>query len=160
MNPWTRVNLVLAAFAVLLLVADLWPPAPGAQHPLTTLVEADIASIRVERAGRLELAMQRTAGGWQLTHPQQAPARLRRVQQLLAIARAPVQQAFAADRALAQYGLEQPTAVLHLNELRLAFGGRDPSQRSRYVLSEQVIRVIDELYFNLLTLPAAHFVEG
>lgn len=160
MNRWTRVNLLLAAFALLLLAVHLWPSAPGAGRPLTMLVEADISSIRVERSGRLELALQRTASGWELTHPQQAPARLHRVQQLLAIARAPVQQEFAGAGALAQYGLEQPAAVLQLNELRLAFGARDPSQHSRYVLANDEIRVIDDVYFNLLTLPAGHFVGG
>ena len=58
---------------------------------------------------------------------------------------------------LAQYGLAEPGTVLQLDEVRVAFGDRDPAQRSRYVLMDGTIKVIDDVYFNLLTLPARHF---
>ena len=44
--------------------------------------------------------------------------------------------------------------MLQLDEVRVAFGDRDPAQRSRYVLMDGTIKVIDDVYFNLLTLPA------
>jgi hypothetical protein len=157
MNRWTRTNLLLAVLVAALLVAHLWPAGSTEYPPLTGLAEAEITSVRVERSDRLRLALQRDDKAWQLTHPQQAPAQTQRVRQLLAIARAPVQQTFPATGDLARYGLATPGAVLQLNNLRLQFGDRDPSQTSRYILVNDTISVIDDVYFNLLSLPASHF---
>jgi len=156
MNRWTRINLILAVLVAGLLGLHLWPTTPT--HPSLTGMTADqVSSIRVERGDRLKIALQRKQKAWQLTHPHQAKARTERVQQLLAVARAPVQQTFPATADLSPYGLDRPRAVLQLDQLRLQFGDRDPAQESRYVLVEDDIRVIDELYFNLLNLPASHF---
>jgi hypothetical protein len=157
MNRWTRTNLLLAVLVAALLAAHLWPAGSTEHPPLTGLDEAEITSVRVERSDRLRLALQRDDKAWQLTHPQQAPAQTQRVRQLLAIAGAPVQQAFPATGDLARYGLATPGAVLQLNNLRLLFGDRDPSQTSRYILVNDKISVIDDVYFNLLSLPPSHF---
>lgn len=157
MNRWTRVNLALALLAASLLLAHLWPGDATDLRPLTELGEAEVSQIRVERADRLRLALQRNEKGWEMTHPHKVAAVERRVQQLLAIARAPVQHEFPADPAPARYGFDKPGAVLQLNGLRLRFGERDPSQNSRYVLVYDRIRVIDDLYYNLLSLPASHY---
>ena len=157
MNRWTRINLILAVLVAGLLGLHLWPSTPT--YPtLTDLAVEQVSAIRVERGDRLQLALQREQKTWRLTYPHQADARTERVRQLLAIARAPVQQAFPATADLSDYGLDRPRAVLQLDQLRLQFGGRDPAQESRYVLVEGNIRVIDELYFNLLNLPASHFI--
>ena len=160
MNRWTRVNLALALLTVSLLILHLWPTQATARKPLTGLAQAEISQIRVERADRLQLALQRAEKGWRMTYPREAAADERRVQQLLAIARAPVQHEFAVDAGPDRYGLSKPGAVLQLDGLRLLFGDRDPSQDSRYVLVNDRIRVIDDLYFNLLSLPASHFTGG
>jgi len=157
MRGWNRVNLVLGLIATGLLVLLVWPADAPDQTRLTTLELERVANIRIERADRLVLGFQRAGTGWQITYPAPAGAEPRRVEQLLAVARAPVQQQFAAAGALADYGLDQPAAVLHLDGVRLAFGDRDPIQRSRYVLVDEQIRVIDDVYFNLLTLPMRHF---
>ena len=160
MNRWTRVNLILALLAASLLLAHLWPAGTTGLKPLTHLAEAEIYQIRVERGDHLHLALQRGEKGWLLTHPREATTEERRVQQLLAIARAPVEHEFSADSGMAPYGLDDPRAVLQLNGLRLLFGDRDPGQDSRYVLVNDRIRVIDDVYFNLLSLPASHFTGG
>jgi hypothetical protein len=157
MNRWTRVNLLLGAIAAALLTLQLWPAAPTAGTTLTALEAAGISSIRIERSNRLHLAFEHDAGGWRLVHPKQAAAQDHRVQQLLALAYVPVQDDFAADGDLTKYGLDTPEAVLQLDRLRLSFGQRDPSQRSRYVLVDGRVRVIDDVYFNFLTLPSTHF---
>ncbi len=156
MNRWTRANLLLGLLVATLLTLHLLPPAPT--HPaLTRLDEDRVTSVRVEQGNRLQLALQKGEQGWRLSHPRAVEARTERVRQLLAIARAPVQQAFPAEGDLARYGLDKPGAVLQLDQQRLAFGDRDPGQASRYVLADGEIRVIDDLYFNLLKLPASHF---
>jgi hypothetical protein len=161
MNAWTRVDLLLGGLAAVLLALHLWPQAAsqgtGPGGTLTGLSPDAVGKIRVERGDRLVLALERDGDDWRLVYPEAGPAQPRRVQQLLAIARAPVQGRFPAGDDLARYGLEAPGAVLQLDGARLAFGDRDPSQQLRYVLADGEVRVIDDVYFNLLTLPARHF---
>lgn len=157
MKGWTGVNLLLAALAAILLGLELWSPAPPAQRVLTDLMLGTVTDLRVERADRLEIALKRDNTGWQLVYPREAAALSGRVEQLLAIARAPVQNSYPAHDGLVQYGLDNPQAALQLGATRLIFGDRDPSQQLRYVLVGDEVRVIDDVYFNLLTLPARHF---
>lgn len=159
MTRWTRINLLLALLAGVLATLLSWPgDGPVDGDRLTDLAPERITTVRVERARRLSLALQRDAGNWRLTHPRDAAADGRRVNQLLAIALARVTQRFPVDGDDARFGTAAPAAVLQLNDRRLAFGARDPTQRSRYVRVGDEICVIDDLYFNLLTLPAKHFV--
>ncbi len=109
MNPWIRVNLTLAAMTAGMLGLHLWPTTPT-QPTLTQVVAEQVSSIRVERGNRLRIALQRRDNAWQLTYPQQADAKAEHVRQLLAIARAPVQQAFPATTELSRYGRGRRTA--------------------------------------------------
>lgn len=158
MNRWTGVNLTLAMIVAALLALHLWPRNVTGMDPLTDLERDRVSLVRVERTERLQLELQRDERGWRLTHPREAAAKQNRVGQLLAIARAPVQQRFPADAGLAPYGLDKPKAVLQLNQLRLQFGDRDPGRDSRYVLVDGEVRVIDDVFFNLLSLPGSHFI--
>jgi hypothetical protein len=159
MNPWSRVNLLLACVVAVLLAATLWPVQQPERMALTDLSGERIATLRVERGDRLAIELQRSDAGWQLRYPKDAAAEDRRVQQLLAIAQAPVRDHFPAGPDPARYGLQHPQAVLQLDGLRLLFGDRDPAQELRYVQVGGEIRVIDDVYFNLLTLPAQHFAR-
>lgn len=160
MTRWARTNLALGALGAVLLMLDLWPQAsPSAAGTLTGLTPDQIRTIRVERDRRLTLALARDGAGgpWKLTHPQQRPADPRRVGKLLAIAAAPVSFRHPLDDDAGRYGLTEPAAVLLVNGQRLAFGDRDPTQQGRYVQVDDEVCLIDDLFFNLLTLPAGHF---
>lgn len=157
MNPWARVNLVLAAVALVLLALELWPRANG-EARLTALPAEEIGAVRVERGQRLTLALERRGDAWWLTHPSESPARPERVEQLLAITRAPVNRSFSPERPLAEYGLAPPLAVLQVDGLRIGFGARDNAQRQRYALLDGRVQLVDDLYFKLLTMPVRHFM--
>lgn len=159
MSTWSRINLFLALLAAALLLVDWLAGNAVGRPPLTALDPQGIDSVRVERGDRLTLALERSDGGWRLVHPETARARTERVAALLAVARAPVVQRLGTGTAPGDYGLADPAAVLQLDATRIAFGDRDPSQRNRYVSVDGATAVIDELYFNLLGLPAGHFRE-
>ena len=160
MSRWGWINLALAIYCGALLLVLLQPAAvdtPG--MTLTALDPAAIQLIRIERHDRLELVFERRADAWHMTHPRSAPAAARRVGQLLAVASAPLQPITAGADAAARYGLQPPQAVLHLDALQVEFGALDPSQRLRYVRSHGQTGAIDDLYYNLLQLPATHFID-
>lgn len=156
-DPWIRLNLVLTIGLVALLSLDRWPARSGSMQALTEVTANEVSNIRIERMDRLALHLQRTPNGWALRYPSDTKARPQRVQQLLAITRAPVKRTLTVAGTLAEYGLDEPSAIIRFDQIRLAFGERDPSQRDRYVLVDDEIRLIDDVYFNLLTLPARHF---
>lgn len=163
MHPWSRINLVLALLVAALVIADLWPASTGGLAPLTRLAPGEVGTVRVERGNRLHLSLQRTDQGWQLTHPDQAAAREERVNQLLAVLGAPRRYSFPGDADLARFGLAAPAAILRIqgasfDDVELLFGDRDPGQSGRYVLVGDDIAVVDDLFFNLLSLPAQHFI--
>ena len=162
MHPWSRTNLILAATLAVLLVADFWPSGRTPYPPLTSLAEEVIDHVRIERDDRLQIALQRQDGGWQLSHPEPAKASTERVQQLLAVLRAPVFYDFPADDDLDRFGLAEPSLLLRLSspsgEWHIGFGDREPNQSGRYVLVDGQVRVIDDLFFNLLSLPPRHFL--
>ena len=85
MNRWTRVNLILGAIAAMLLVLHLWPQQVAAPIRLTLLDVGTISTVRIEHAGGLQIALQRSTDGWELVHPGRAKARSHRVEQLLSI---------------------------------------------------------------------------
>ena len=157
MNPWSRLNLLLAVLLGALVAADRWAGDAARSGTLTPLDPDAITALRVERGDRLELALKRTTEGWTLEYPVGGAVSEQRVAPLLALARAPVFERFPVSRDLAAYGLDPPQAVLLLDRQRLLFGGREPTQQGRYVLVDGQVAVIDDVYFNLLTLPARHF---
>ena len=156
-DPWVRVNLILALGLAVLLLIDRWPAQASKTQALTGLTPHEVSDIRIERQNRLTLHIQRTLDGWSLRYPNDSKARPQRVQQLLAITRATVQRTLPIKSTLVEYGLDKPSAIVQFDQTRLAFGERDPSQRNRYVLVDDEIRLVDDVYFNLLTLPAQHF---
>lgn len=159
MTGWARVNLVLALLVAIL--AGWWllfPADPGpANAPLTRLDPAKIRSIRVERNRQLAIELRADDHGWRLYHPFEAGADPRRVAQLAAIARAPVWQTLSPVDDPGRYGLAAPAIVLQLDQERLSFGDRDPTQQGRYVLAGDVVQVVDDVFHQFLTLPAGHF---
>lgn len=160
MSRWGWINLALAIYCGALLLVLLQPTAVDSRGvTLTALDPSGIRLIRVERDDRLELAFERRAETWHMIHPRSAPAASRRVAQLLAVASAPLLPLNAAADDAARYGLETPQVVLQLDELRVEFGALDPSQRLRYVRSNGQTGVVDDLYHNLLQLPATHFLD-
>jgi hypothetical protein len=155
-NPWWRLNLLLALCAAGLLAALFWPQTDDLERLSPLQVEA-IDTIRIERDGRLRLALERHDDRWQMSHPGPVPAQAARVAQLLAIAQAPLRRSFAPRQPLEDYGLAPPAALLQFNRMQIGFGARDPSQRQRYVLVDGRVGLVDDVYFNLLTLPPSHF---
>jgi hypothetical protein len=156
-NPWTRVNLVLAGIAGVLLLIAAWPAPDGRVDRLTGLDVGLVQSIRVETDDRLVLALRREGDDWRLLHPLAGPASAGRVAQLLAIARAPVHRPIDAAADSQAFGLDRPRAVLQLEATRITFGDPDPTRRYRYVAAAGRVAAIDDLYYHLLTLPARHF---
>jgi hypothetical protein len=158
MTRWTRINLVLATLAAGMLLAVNWPDDADTAR-LTDLAAATIDRVRVERGNRLVLTMQRRGDGWHISHPVDQAARPGRVAQLLALAEAPVAHCQPLAERAAAFGLERPGAVVQLDHQRIAFGDRDATRRARYVALNDRVCIVDDIWFNLASLPVTHFTS-
>ncbi len=159
MSYWSRVNLGLVIVLAILTATLYWPEERPATASLTALSSDGVTSIRVERNRRLVLALQRGPQGWGLTHPQAGIAKEQRVERLLSILDAPVLQRIAAESTAADFGLDSPSALIRFDDLDIRFGNSDLSRQLRYVDVGGNVSVIDDAFFNLLALPASHYLE-
>jgi hypothetical protein len=159
MHPWSQINLVLGVLLGILLVMDRWPAPEAPVERLTPLTTAAVERVRIERGDRLTLSLERSAAGWRLTHPETRDADPRRVDQMLSVLRAPVRYGFAAPDNLDRFGVRPAVLLLEIETAdgpyRLDFGDREPTLDGRYVLVDDGVRIVDEVFFRLLTLPPA-----
>jgi len=153
-NKRNLLNLVLLlVVAGLGLLAWLEPgrsPAPPALK-ITALDPAAIERIRIERpADTVEIL--RRDGRWQLTAPVAAPANTIRTDAIVSVAASDsLNQQPIAGLDLAAYGLDEPKARLHLNDVTIDFGATAPLDNRRYVRVGDTLHLIPDLrYYQLI----------
>lgn len=138
MNSRWWLNLGLAVFIVVLLVAVHYAPGrdPGdLRPPLTALTADGVQHIRVMRPGHASIELARQGSGWQMLAPTHARADRFRIDDLLHLVRARVQDSFVpVPSALASYGLNPPQATVWFNNERLDFGNSHTLNHLQYVL--------------------------
>lgn len=160
MSPRSLVNLtLLMVVAALVLVTVLEPgiEKPSQPKPLDGLEPDVITLVRIERAGRDPLLFERREGQWWISAPLDLPANGHKLRSLLELPRATSLQAFALDDVeLTEAGLDQPKAVLQLNQRVFTFGGTEPLNGTRYVrLGDRVHLITDRFFHHLIASPAA-----
>jgi len=158
---WT-LNLVL-----LILVAGLdWAVLRDLREAeesirLTGMDPAHIEGVELVRPGRDTLRLERvTGGGWRMTAPYRIGADPQRVARLLAVVQAPVVRSFPASGVdLQGLGLEPDPVRISLGGQTLRFGGTEPIDGLRYVGSADLVFLIQDVYYHLLTAPASDYVD-
>lgn len=131
-------NAALALFIAALLLWIHFRPPGGHKHadrpPLTRLVPDQITHIRLVRPGRRTIMLAKQRGRWRISAPVSARADRFRIDSLLHVAKARVEDRFAAPaRALAKYGLNDPDATLWLDGQKIEFGGSNALGGLQYV---------------------------
>ena len=154
-------NIGLAALIIALaLVVEFKPgmhKAP-AIPPLTDLSINRIDHIRLQRPGKPEIDLARSAGQWVMTAPRKARANRFRINELLHLAVAKIATHFAAPAAdLGRYGLDKPRAEVWLNNEKISFGGPHPLDPDHYVLYRDQVYLVPDHYANAATAPLSGF---
>lgn len=161
-NRWL-VNVALFAAVVALVAFLLWRPAreaPNAGPPLTDIVPANVATIRLARGQQRPVVLARTDGGWRLTAPVNARANTFNVDALLRLAQAPSRLRVGEARAdLKRYGLDPPQATVTFGDAVIAFGGKHPFDPLHYVRYRDTVHLIDSRYFASATYPYSNFID-
>lgn len=163
MNPRVALNIVLVLLVAGLAVFAVYEPGhePAQERArLTTLQPGQIERIGfAPRIGEaIDFARQDTT--WFITSPVEARADGARLESLLEILSAPSHAHFPArELDLAQFELADPRRVLILNGQRMSFGNTDPVNRRRYVLFDDQVHLITDLFYHYLITDLPSYVD-
>ncbi len=157
------VNLALLALAVglaALIWLDPWRQEPPAEERLSAIDPGTVDSLRIERPKQAPITLERAGSGWRLWSPISLPANPYRVAALLAIASAPVHDAFRAEgNDLQQFGLDPPKVKLLLDQHEFRIGDSEPLRGFRYVHYGPDVHLVSDSFFHHLLATAAAFVD-
>ncbi len=134
---------LLAAVAVLAAFIYFKPKhdEPGT-FPLSALRADEITTLRIERASRPQIVLEKTGGQWLITAPITARADPHQMQRLLAILDARAASRLAATE-LSRFDLDRPVARLTANTQTFSFGMINTVAREQYVLTGDAVYPVE-----------------
>jgi hypothetical protein len=134
--------------------------SPDTRDTLTSLDPEQLHSIRLTRRNRADIKLSRQANDWQLVEPAVLPVAEPQLRDLLKIPQARSFADYPADAVdLAPLGLSPPSIRLWLNDVEIQFGNRAPVEGHRYVLVEQVLKLISNVHYDTVIVELATFVS-
>jgi len=143
--PWLNALLLVVVAALGALVYFKPGGDAPAEHLLSRLKPSDVKSIRVERQGAVDIALENKDGGWFITAPLAARADELRVQQLIEIVEAKSTHRMVAGD-LARFELEPPAARLTLAGQTFSFGMVNTVTREQYVMAGDAVYAVNPRY--------------
>ncbi len=149
--------MVILLLAIVILKPSETPPVT-ATHLLDISSES-INQIRLVRPGKKELSFQRQNEHWMMLTPKQVEANAPLLQRLSLIADAHCPLCYSSmELDLTRLGLEPPRLRLILNNRVLSFGDTESLNQNRYIRVDDSVYLCGDLYYPLLTGPAAGFM--
>jgi hypothetical protein len=142
-----RLNLILIAVVLVLGGAVYFGQKKEAPKspPLTALKMEAITHLVLSHPKAADIVLDRKDGHWVLSAPVQAPADPFELNSLLSVATAGSKSSIdPRDVKLADLGLDPPGFSLSLNEVKVDFGGVEPLNYRRYVMTGGKIGQIDD----------------
>jgi hypothetical protein len=155
-------NLGLFVIVALLAAVVMWEP--GRQQDVTRTLSSlqgdDIQRIHIQRDGLQDVQLEKQHGNWHMLAPYRVDADDTRVRALLRLADTTSHASFAAtDRKLADYGLEPILAQVKFNNSLFQFGSLEHISKRRYVLLDDMIHLVTDLFYHQLRTSATQFVS-
>ena len=149
---WQTNLLLVVVVSVLVLIAVLRPgiEKPEAKPRLSAIQDADINRVIVERPKAPTIVLGRKNGDtWFITQPRKGRTNPFMVSSLLRIIRARSEQELSADanNNLSRYGLDNPRAVVKLDNNVIRFGDSNPVNNQQYILFNDRVHMIDHRYY-------------
>ena len=122
--------LIAAALSAVLFLKPGKKSSP--EFGISSLKREDIKRIQIDRPEKETVVLQRNDGNWRLSKPFPARADAAQVESLLSVIDAKSSVHYSAND-LARFDLEQPLAMITLNDQQIAFGGINPISGEQYV---------------------------
>ena len=169
MNTRTLLNIMLFACVLFLGALVVWTKhnqtaQTDSRLPLLSAIDLEtVSDIRIhhnQKAVQLSKQPIPSSNGddnkqtalWMINSPFQLEANGFRLQSVLALLHAPVHASYpAADHDLSTFGLLKPTLSIRFDKHRIDFGNINPITGQRYILYNQTVYTIEDIYSPLLT---------
>jgi hypothetical protein len=146
---WLNLALLVlvAALAVFAWYRSAHPPG-DTRSSLTNVDPQTVRRIEIQQTKQPTVVLERTESGWRMSAPLNARADGLAVDNLLRLARAPVETTVGpVDSNLARYGLESPSLVARLDNTTIRFGAMHPLKDSYYVQHDSTVQLISSRYY-------------
>ncbi len=156
------INLGLLAVAALLASLVIWEPGQQQEtiNKLSPLHNNDINRIHIQRDALQDIQLEKQDGRWNMLTPYPLSADINRIKALLALVNTRSYTKFTVEgRKLANYGLEPIQAQVSFNDSLFQFGKLENISKRRYVLLDEEIHLITDLFYHQLRTSAAQFVS-
>jgi hypothetical protein len=162
-SRWIINLLLLVAIAILGVIAHFEPgiETPQENPAITSLKQADIHRIHINRPIRTDVVLVRQADGqWLLERTTPLPADDFKVRALTRLAeQKPVRTYPVADMDLPALQLDPPYATAILNDTTVEFGNLEPIDDLRYVRVGNQVHLIPDSYLQLMEAGFTQFVR-
>ena len=156
---WRRIGVLLAALSGLLWLTRWTPEAPKGSPPLVAQGAKAIDHLVLDNGEHLEFHRQHSI--WSLQQPFEAPVSQSRLAALLEVTQIIPRHCYPRPepKALKDFRLDPEVVRLTVGATILLFGGTAPLDRSRYVLLEDRLCLVEDDFFHALTARATDFVD-
>ena len=156
-------NLVLLVIVISLLWLSQRDDSSSQQDVTVSKLQAsDVNHILIERQAKVDIVLQRQQSGWVLVEPFKAKANQTRINLLLSLLSYPIYGQFQPleQASLAQFGLADPSLTISMNEQRLSFGSIESLSQHRYIMTDNLVYLIQDDVTPLLAASAGSFVDN
>ena len=163
MHTRTLINLTLLLVLLGLGALAVFEPGKGPQAPvrlLTDLAPDQVTRLRVTTSRGETISLRRDEQSWRFDNAGSALVNPAEVANLLAILTLPSRGGFrAAGNDLSKFGLQPPLAKLEVDNSYLVFGSTEPLNGYRYVMYDEEVHLVDDLFARQLRASRANYVH-
>ena len=156
MNNIHRLNLILGLLVLALLVFSL-QQNQNEYTPISTYQASDINNIKlISKQRQLEFSKHNNL--WSLPSSPDKPVQQAHIEKLLGILKTHSYRQFENNENNRKaFGLNAATGEMILNDMQILYGTTDPTTDNRYILFNNQIHLITDLYYQYLLAGEAFF---
>ena len=131
------------------------------KQQLTQLNEHDVQVIKIHRADKPDIVLQKQKSKWEMTSPYHFDVASHKVKLLLTLLHEPINAEYSIEgKNLEQYQLSPEKVSIQFNdEDKIIFGMSNPISYDRYIRRNNKILLISETVYSTLTADAASFFK-
>lgn len=130
-----------------------------ARNPITSLKPAEVMSVTIQ-LGDKHIVLRRSADQWLIESPVQWPARSITIERILGIAVSESEASMAATGIdLSALGLQNPKAILSLNDTRIYFGTTNNIDNRRYLMIGTTIYLLADIHLPFMSQGVSGLID-
>jgi len=161
-NSRLLLNIALLFVAAMLILLTVFEPGLEPDNklpPLTSLSADSVNHIEIMYNDDV-IKLERNNNQWMVTAPVNAYGNDFKIRSLLNLLRTPSHAHYTVDEIeLPPVHLDKPRATIIFNDQKIEFGDTHPLNHQRYVMKDNIVHLIDDLYYHHVTATPGSYVS-